>query len=86
MLVPLLLLALATASAQAEDDATAATDHRAECAMWAKLENKTLPLQNQGHANCTTNPECTGFECLGMYKVRQEIIFGIKETTTRWKI
>ncbi len=43
---------------------------RAECQMWAKLENKTLPLQNQGHANCSTNKKCTGFHCEGMYQVR----------------
>ena len=42
---------------------------RAECGMWSKLENKTLPLQNQGHANCTTNPKCTGFTCKGVYQV-----------------
>ena len=41
-----------------------------ECQMWAKLENKTLPLQDQGHANCTTNSDCTGFACKGIYQVR----------------
>ena len=41
-----------------------------ECQMWAKLENKTLPLQDQGHANCTTNSDCTGFTCKGIYQVR----------------
>jgi len=41
-----------------------------ECQMWAKLENKTLPLQDQGHANCTTNPDCTGFTCKGIYQDR----------------
>ena len=40
-----------------------------ECQMWAKLENKTLPLQDQGHANCTTNSDCTGFTCKGIYQV-----------------
>ena len=44
-------------------------DDRPECQMWSKLENKTLPLQNQGHANCTTNDECTGFTCNGIYQV-----------------
>lgn len=43
--------------------------HRAECQMWSKLENKTLPLQDKGHANCTTNEECTGFKCVGVYQV-----------------
>jgi len=38
--------------------------------MWAKLENKTLPLQDQGHANCTTNSDCTGFTCKGIYQDR----------------
>jgi len=41
---------------------------RPECQMWAKLENKTLPLQDQGHANCTTNSDCTGFTCKGIYQ------------------
>ena len=44
---------------------------RPECQMWAKLENKTLPLQDQGHANCTTNADCTGFTCKGIYQVSQ---------------
>ena len=43
--------------------------HRAECQMWGKLENRTLPLQNQGHANCSVNEECTGFMCKGQYQV-----------------
>ena len=42
---------------------------KAACEMWSKLENKTLPLQNEGHANCTTNEECTGFNCKGIYQV-----------------
>ena len=42
---------------------------KAACEMWSKLENKTLPLQNEGHANCTTNDECTGFNCKGIYQV-----------------
>ena len=41
----------------------------AACKMWSKLENKTLPLQNEGHANCTTNDQCTGFTCKGIYQV-----------------
>lgn len=45
---------------------------RAECEMWSKVENKVLPLQNQGHANCTTNEECTGFSCIGLYQVRRQ--------------
>jgi hypothetical protein len=48
-------------------------DERPECALWAKLENKTVPLQNQGHANCTTNEDCTGFNCVGIYQVRNLI-------------
>ena len=43
--------------------------HRAECQMWGKLENRTLPLQNQGHADCSVNDECTGFMCKGQYQV-----------------
>ena len=43
--------------------------HRAECQMWGKLENRTLPLQNQGHADCSVNAECTGFMCKGQYQV-----------------
>ena len=58
-------------SSSDDSSSSSSVKHRAECAMWAKLENKTLPLQNQGHANCTTNEQCTGFECLGMYKVIQ---------------
>ena len=45
---------------------------KAACEMWSKLENKTLPLQNEGHANCTTNDECTGFNCNGIYQVGRE--------------
>lgn len=50
---------------------------KAECEMWSKLENKTLPLQNQGHANCTTNPDCTGFSCKGIYQ-EKDISFGMR--------
>ena len=48
--------------------------HKAECQMWSKLENKTLPLQDQGHANCTTNSQCTGFDCKGIYQVSNKIV------------
>ena len=59
-----------------------------ECQMWAKLENKTLPLQDQGHANCTTNSDCTGFSCKGIYQVRKSLIcisayFGDYQTRKR---
>ena len=65
-----MLLVLAGASAGEDDPAMPDRQSRAECQMWAKLENKTLPLQNQGHANCTTNERCTGFHCDGMYQVQ----------------
>lgn len=50
---------------------------RPECQMWSKLENKTLPLQDQGHANCTTNSQCTGFDCKGIYQ-DQGLDFGLE--------
>lgn len=50
---------------------------RPECEMWAKLENRTLPLQDQGHANCTTNKECTGFSCVGIYQGKG-LTFGMR--------
>lgn len=50
---------------------------KAECQMWSKLENKTLPLQDQGHANCTTNSQCTGFDCKGIYQ-DQGLDFGLE--------
>jgi hypothetical protein len=50
-------------------------EDRPECALWAKLENKTVPLQNQGHANCTTNNDCTGFNCVGMYQVIVKLFY-----------
>lgn len=50
---------------------------KAACEMWSKLENKTLPLQNEGHANCTTNDECTGFNCNGIYQGK-ELSFGMR--------
>ena len=51
-----------------------ADEMKAACEMWSKLENKTLPLQNEGHANCTTNDECTGFNCKGIYQVGTQFI------------
>merc|ERR1719412_2360205 len=51
--------------------------HRAECQMWGKLENRTLPLQNQGHADCSVNAECTGFMCKGQYQ-KKDIAFGMR--------
>ena len=62
----MLLLLLPSAAEGVGDEMKAA------CEMWSKLENKTLPLQNEGHANCTTNEECTGFTCKGIYQVRKE--------------
>jgi hypothetical protein len=56
-----------------KDDGTTS----AACRMWSKLENKTLPLQDQGHANCTTNEECTGFTCKGIYQGK-ELSFGMR--------
>lgn len=50
---------------------------RAECVMWSYLENKTMPLQDQGHATCVTNDECTGFTCDGMFK-EKPVRFGMK--------
>ncbi len=56
---------------QGQDQGEDSRMARPECQMWSKLENKTLPLQDQGHANCTTNPDCTGFSCVGIYQVRK---------------
>jgi len=36
-----------------------------------------MPLQDQGHATCVTNADCTGFKCSGMYK-EQPVNFGMK--------
>ena len=58
------LVGVAEAGAGAEQE-------RAECVMWAHLENKTMPLQDQGHATCRTNQECSGFTCDGHFKVRK---------------
>ena len=48
-------------------------EERAECIMWSHLENKTMPLQDQGHATCRTNDECSGFSCEGTFKVNINI-------------
>ena len=48
-------------------------EERAECIMWSHLENKTMPLQDQGHATCRTNDECSGFSCEGTFKVNIDI-------------
>jgi len=50
---------------------------RPECVMWSYLENKTMPLQDQGHATCVTNSACTGFSCSGVFK-EQPVRFGMK--------
>jgi len=54
-----------------------AVEDRPECVMWGRLENKTVQLQNQGHANCITNSECTGFNCVGVYQ-DQPMNFGMR--------
>ena len=51
-----------------------AEERRAECVMWSHLENKTMPLQDQGHATCRTNDECSGFTCDGHFKVHNKYI------------
>lgn len=71
MLAALLPLLWAMAEAQKLDN------NKPECVMWSYLENKTMPLQDQGHATCVTNPECTGFSCDGVYK-EQPVRFGMK--------
>lgn len=45
-----------------------AKELRAECQMWAHLENKSIPFKDDGQANCTTNTDCTGFSCEGTFK------------------
>merc|ERR1719297_392673 len=50
---------------------------RAECIMWSHLENKTMPLQDQGHATCRTNDECSGFSCEGTFK-DSPVMFGMR--------
>ncbi|XP_040564665.1 uncharacterized protein [Lepeophtheirus salmonis] len=56
---------------------TGQEEKRAECMVWAKLENKTLPLQNQGQAKCLTNKECSGFTCTGVYQ-NKDLTFGMR--------
>lgn len=55
----------------------AAGEDKPECVMWSYLENKTMPLQDQGHATCVTNDQCTGFGCEGVFK-EQPVRFGMK--------
>ena len=64
-LVGVTLVVVSLLGAGAED----AEERRAECVMWSHLENKTMPLQDQGHATCRTNEECSGFTCEGQFKV-----------------
>lgn len=52
-------------------------EQRAECVMWSHLENKTMPLQDQGHATCRTNDECSGFTCEGHFK-GSPVMFGMR--------
>jgi len=52
-------------------------EERAECIMWSHLENKTMPLQDQGHATCRTNDECSGFSCEGTFK-DSPVMFGMR--------
>jgi len=56
---------------------SAALENRAECEMWSHLENKTMPLQDQGHATCKTNDECSGFTCEGRFK-DSPVMFGMR--------
>lgn len=68
-MIAALVLALLSLTSVAKSSESEDKRHRAECLMWSKLENQTLPLQDQGHANCSTNNECTGFNCVGLYQV-----------------
>ena len=52
--------------------ATAAGDSKA-CDMWSSLENQTIQLEEKGHANCTTNDDCSGFDCEAVYDVSKII-------------
>ena len=52
-------------------------EKRAECIMWSHLENKTMPLQDQGHATCVTNDQCSGFSCHGEFK-NNSVMFGMR--------
>ena len=73
----LVAVLVAVAGAGAEEGAGADSE-RAECVMWAHLENKTMPLQDQGHATCRTNDECSGFTCDGHFKVHNKYILNTK--------
>jgi len=73
--VLLLLLSVVTEGEETDDSGDA--EKRAECLMWSYLENKTMPLQDQGHATCTTNKQCTGFTCEGMFQ-KKPVNFGMK--------
>ena len=74
----LVAVLVGVAGAGAEEGAGAgAEQERAECVMWAHLENKTMPLQDQGHATCRTNQECSGFTCDGHFKVRKYSLYKI---------
>ena len=79
----LVAVLVAVAGAGAEEGAGAETgagadSERAECVMWAHLENKTMPLQDQGHATCRTNDECSGFTCDGHFKVHNKYFLNTK--------
>ena len=71
--IALLLFSLKLARSDVKNEKS----ERAECVMWSYLENKTMPLQDQGHATCVTNDECTGFTCEGMFK-EKPVRFGMK--------
>jgi len=68
-----LLLLVASREVRAEEE----EDKRAECIMWSHLENQTMPLQDQGHATCTTNDQCSGFSCHGEFK-ENPVTFGMR--------
>jgi len=72
-LVGVTLVVVSLLGAGAED----AEERRAECVMWSHLENKTMPLQDQGHATCRTNEECSGFTCEGQFK-DSPVMFGMR--------
>ena len=57
--------------------AASETEEREECVMWSHLENKTMPLQDQGHATCITNDQCSGFSCDGEFK-NNSVMFGMR--------
>lgn len=72
-----LLWVVAAAQADKAISETSEKGKKPECVMWSYLENKTMPLQDQGHATCVTNDECTGFSCEGVFK-KQPVRFGMK--------